>query len=167
MVKQLIVLLALAATAIFVQASSAAPPGATHVYGSGSSQWGGGSQAGTQSFTLNVFTTRTGELAGHMSWRGVSPASYPFPLHFSGHPSCLAFSPDGQFVVVSVVRYIPAQQAYVGPVEIIQTGSPQYAMSELLEASDLASAQSYCASIASTEDFPPLAPLDGHVTIVN
>jgi len=166
MLKQLIALMAVVAAAMFVQSSSAAPPGATHVYGSGSSQWGSGPQAGTQSFSLNVFTTPTGGLAGHMSWHGTSPASYPFRLDFSGHPSCLAFSPDGQFVVVSVVRYIRSEQSWVGPVEIIQVGSPQYAMSELLEASDLASARDYCAFEASTESFPPLALLNGQVTIV-
>jgi hypothetical protein len=39
-------------------------------------------------------------------------------------------------------------------------------MSELLEASDLASARDYCAFEASTESFPPLALLNGQVTIV-
>ena len=58
-----------------------------------------------------------------MSWHGVTSVSYPFPLDFSGHPSCLAVSPDGQFAVVAVVRYIRSEQAWVGPIEIIQAGS--------------------------------------------
>jgi hypothetical protein len=166
MLKHLALLMPLTVAALFIQTASAAPPGATRVFGSGSSQWGSGPQAGTQSFSLNVFTSRTGRLGGHMSWHGVSTASYPFRLDFSGYPSCLAVSPDGQFAVVAVVRYIRSERAYVGPIEIIQAGSPELAMSELLEAEDRASAHEICAQILEEEDFPPLAELNGQVTIL-
>jgi hypothetical protein len=161
-----ILVLAVVAAALCAHVAWAAPPGSVHVYGGGSSQWGTGPQAGTQSFSLNVFTTSTGELGGHMSWHGMSPAAYPFRLDFSGHPSCLAVSPDGQLAAVAVVRYIRSEQSYVGPIEIIQAGSPELATSELLEAADLPSAESVCAEIVDFEDFPPLPALNGQVTIV-
>lgn len=168
MSRKLLLVVAVTTAAFFVQAASAAPPGSTHVYGGGSSQWGSGPQAGTQWFSLNVFTTPTGRLGGHMSWHGVSPASYPFPLHFSGHPSCLAVSPDGRLAVAVVVRYIRSEQEWVGPIEIIQAGSPELAMSELLETDSRLGAQQICAGIANLrpDELPALAPLNGQVTIV-
>lgn len=166
MLKQLIALMATVVAAVmFVPATSAVPPGSTHVYGSGSSQWGGGPQAGTQSFSLNVFTTPTGGLGGHMSWHGVSPVAYPISLDSSGHPSCLAVSPDRQFAVVALVRYIRSERSWVGPIEIIQAGSPPLVQGQLLEAADRQSARDICAFILSAEDFFPLYPLNGQVTI--
>ena len=148
--------------AVFVQAASAAPPGATHVYGSGSTVWGDG----TQSFNLNVFSKADGSLGGHMSWHGVTSTPYNQPLDYSGHPDCLAVS--GNIAVTSVVHYYPGQVfPYQGAIEIaVDNGSVDQAWGELLEAGDKASAQGVCRDTLDTlSSFGPLPTLNGEVTV--
>jgi hypothetical protein len=155
--------------ALFVQAAAATPAGSTHVYGRGSTVWGVWNE-GSQSFSLNVFTTPDGSLAGDMTWRGAKATDSPDgPLvhyGYAGRAACLAVS--GDVVVAEVVHYYPGQVfAYQGAIEIVQTGGAvEHAWGVLLEAESLASAKGECSYILdSLGGFGPLPVLNGHVTI--
>jgi hypothetical protein len=169
MLKRLILIAATVAAAIlFAHAASAAPPGSSHVDGSGSTIWGVWDE-GSESFSLNVFTTPQG-LGGHISWRGAKATDSldgPLvPYRYAGPPSCLAVS--GDVAVVGVVHYYPGQvYAYQGVLVIVQNdGSVEHAWAVLLEAESLASARSECDGLlGELGDFGPLPVLNGQVTI--
>jgi len=168
MVKRMIVMAAIVAAALFVQAASAAPSGSSHVYGSGSTVWGVWDE-GSESFALNVFTTPHG-LGGHISWQGAKATDSPDgPLvsyHYSGHPSCLAVS--GEVAVAGVVHYSAGQVfAYQGALVIVENdGSVEHAWAVLFEADSLASAKGECDYIlGALGGFGPLPVLNGKVTI--
>jgi len=165
MLKRLILIAATGAAAIlFAHAASAAPPGSSHVYGSGSTVWGVWDE-GSESFPLNVFTTPQG-LGGHISWRGAKATDSldgPLvPYRYAGPPSCLAVSGDA--AVVGVVHYYPGQVfAYQGVLVIVQNDG---SVVVLLEAESLASAKSECDGLlGELGDFGPLPVLNGQVTI--
>jgi hypothetical protein len=158
-----------AAAVYFDHAATAPPPGSTGVVGSGSTVWGIWDE-GSQSFSLNVFTTPGGSLSGHMTWQGAKATDSPTgPLvhyRYAGHPSCLAVS--GGVAVASVVHFYAGQVFdYQGAIVIVQaSGTIEHAWAELLEADSLASAKSVCSEVLnSLGGFGPLPVLDGHVTI--
>ena len=166
--KRLVLVGATIVAAFLAQAASAAPRGDNHVRGHGSTVWGVWSE-GSESFSLNVFTTRHGGLHGHIRWHGAkaddSPDGPLVPYHYAGHPSCLAVS--GDLAVTEVVHYYPQQVfPYQGVLIIVSSnGSGDQAWAELLEAGDLASAQSACSQTLAAEiASPSLQPLDGEVT---
>jgi hypothetical protein len=146
--RKLLLVAAVTIAALFVQAASAAAPGSTRFVGSGSTVWGVWDE-GSESFSVNVFTT--GPLV-HYS--------------YSGHPDCLAVS--GNIAVTSVVHYYPGQVfPYQGAIVIaIDNGSVDQAWAELLEAGDQASAKRVCSStLDSLSGFGPLPTLNGAVTV--
>ena len=168
MLKRLVLVGATIITAFLAQAASAAPLGDTHVRGHGSTIWGVWGE-GSESFSLNVFTTRHG-LSGHIRWRGAKADDSPDgPLvhyRYAGHPSCLSVS--GDLAVTEVVHYYPQQVfPYQGVLIVASSDSSgDQAWAELLEAGDLASAQSACSQTLAAEiASPSLQPLDGEVTI--
>lgn len=166
---KLLAIVALLSAAFAVQAAAtAAPSGSTRLVGAGSTVWGVWGE-GSQSFSVNVFTTPHG-LGGHIKWQGVKATDGPAgPLvrySYSGHPDCLAVA--GNIAVTSVVRYSPSHVfPYQGAVVIaVDDGSVDRAWGELLEAGDQQSAKSVCSSILdSLGGFGPLPTLDGAVTL--
>jgi hypothetical protein len=168
MLRKLQLVVAVTVAGLFVQAASAAPPGSTHLVGSGSTVWGVWNE-GSQSFSVDVFTT-PGGLGGHIKWQGAKATDSPTgPLvhySYSGHPDCLAVS--GNIAVTSVVHYYPHQVfPYQGAIVIaVDNGSVDQAWAELLEAGDQASAQSVCSeTLDSLSGFGPLPTLNGDVTV--
>jgi hypothetical protein len=166
--KRLMLVGATIVVGIFVQAASAAPWGSDHVRGHGSTIWGVWGE-GSESFSLNVFTTHRG-VHGRISWRGAKADDSPDgPLvhyRYAGHPSCLAVS--GDLAVAEVVHYYRHQVfPYQGVLVIVRAdGSEDQAWAELLEAGNLADAQSECSGVLAAElASPSLQPLDGRVTI--
>jgi hypothetical protein len=160
--------MAVTIAAFLVQSAAAAAPGSTRVVGSGSTVWGVWDE-GTQSFSVNVFTT-PGGLGGHVNWQGAKATNSPTgPLvhySYSGHPDCLAVS--GNIAVTSVVHYYPGQVfPYQGAIVIaIDDGPVDRAWGELLEAGDQQSAKSICRStLDSLSGFGPLPTLNGQVTV--
>ena len=69
--------------------------------------------------------------------------------------------------MVAVIRYIRSEHSWVGPIEIIQAGSPERAMSELLYTDSRDGAENICGPMADNPGFlPALAELNRQVTIV-
>ena len=167
MLKRLIVIASTVAAAIlFAQPASAAPPGASHVYGSGSTVWGVWG-VGSQSFSRNVCTTPHG-LGGAVPGTVAASVSVGWPVNLFVDPPVgePRGAPCGRCGLAGHYRagqVVPFQ----GVVVIVQNdGAVQHAWAVLLEAESLASAQSECNGLlGELGGFGPLPVLKGQVTI--